>query len=102
MTNDGFTLDAKRNPIDGSEIPDIINRFHNLSFEKTRSRLDKSFLVPVEEIREKNYILAINSYKERAKENKAYRKISEIIFDIEKTRKQVTNAFDEIKKMLGE
>ena len=102
MTNDGFTLDAKRNPIDGSEIPDIINRFHNLSLEKTRSRLDKSFLVPVEEIREKNYILAINSYKERAKENKVYRKISEIIFDIEETRKQVTNAFDEIKKMLGE
>lgn len=31
MKNDGYSLDAKRQPIDGSDIPDIINRFANLA-----------------------------------------------------------------------
>lgn len=63
MTNDGFSLDVKRTPIEGSNIPDIINRFKNLGQEEDRKRTDQSFLVPVEEIREKDYDLSFNKYK---------------------------------------
>ncbi len=42
MKNDGHSLDVKRQPIDGSDIPDIINRFHHLDDEKKRTRKVKS------------------------------------------------------------
>ena len=64
MKADGFSLDDKRNPIDENDIPDIIERWQNLDAEDKRSRRDQSFMVPVEEIRENDYDLTINKYKE--------------------------------------
>lgn len=64
MHADGFSLDDKRNPIEQNDISDIIARFHNLNGEADRTRHDQSFFVPVEEIRENEYDLSINKYKE--------------------------------------
>jgi type I restriction-modification system DNA methylase subunit len=64
MNADGFSLDKKRTALTENDIPDIISRFHNLAAEETRTRTEQSFLVPVEEIREKGYDLSINKYKE--------------------------------------
>ena len=64
MKADGFTLDDRRNPIDENDIPDIISRWQNLDAEDARTRRDQSFMVPVEEIRENDYDLTINKYKE--------------------------------------
>lgn len=102
MTNDGLTLDVKRTPIEGSDIPDIISRFHNLNNETERTRKDKSFLVPVKEIRENDYDLTISKYKEVEKEVKVYRSTAEILADIEETQNEMIEAFAELKKMLGE
>ena len=82
MNNDGYTLDAKHEPIEGSNIPDIIERFNHLSSEINRSRTDKSFMVPVEEIRNNNYNLTLNKYKEKIIVKKEYRKTSDIIKDL--------------------
>ena len=102
MTNDGLTLDVKRTPIEGSDIPDIIDRFHNLNGENERTRKDKSFFVPVKEIRDNDYDLTINKYKEVEKEVKVYRSTAEILADIEETQNEMIEAFAELKKMLGE
>lgn len=64
MKADGYSLDDKRSPIDENDIPDIINRFNNLSEEENRARTEQSFLVPKEEIVENDYDLSINRYKE--------------------------------------
>lgn len=64
MKADGYSLDDKRNPTSDNDIHDIIARFHALDAETDRARTDKSFLVPVEEIREHGYDLAFNTYKE--------------------------------------
>ena len=102
MTNDGLTLDVKRTPIEGSDIPDIISRFHNLNNETERTRKHKSFFVPVKEIRENDYDLTISKYKEVEKEVKVYRSTAEILADIEETQNEMIEAFAELKKMLGE
>lgn len=68
MKADGFSLDDKRNPVADNDIPDIIARFHALDAEADRTRTDKSFLVPVDEIREHDYDLAFNTYKETIRE----------------------------------
>lgn len=50
MENDGYSLNDNRNPIDANDIPDIIERFHNLDNESDRARTEKSFMVPKAEI----------------------------------------------------
>jgi len=64
MESDGFTLDDKRNKIDGKgDIPDIIEKFKKRSKEKYEDRSAKCFFVPFEEIKEKDYDLSISKYK---------------------------------------
>ncbi|HGY9790038.1 TPA: N-6 DNA methylase [Streptococcus pneumoniae] len=64
MKADGLSLDDKRQPISDNDIPDIIERFHHLEKEAERQRTDQSFFVPVAEIKENDYDLSINKYKE--------------------------------------
>lgn len=82
MQNDGYSLDVKRTPVEGTDIPDIIHRYEHLSEETNRSRSDRSFLVPVEEIRAKNYILALNEYKDMPICEKEHRSVDDIFKDI--------------------
>ena len=55
VTAKGVCWAKTQNPTTENDIPDVISRFHNLAGEDGRSRKDQSFLVPVEEIREKDY-----------------------------------------------
>ncbi len=100
MTADGFSLDDKRNPIMDNDIPDIITRFHNLDAEAERSRKDKSFFVPVEEIREKGYDLSINKYKEIEREKVVYEAPDVIMNRIETLEQEIQQAIIELKKMI--
>lgn len=100
MTADGFSLDDKRNPIMDNDIPDIITRFHNLDAETERSRKDKSFFVPVEEIREKGYDLSINKYKEIEREKVVYEASDVLMNRIEKLESEIQQAIIELKKMI--
>lgn len=64
MKSDGFSLDDKRDDLGNcGDIDDIVERFHHLDAEMNRERTEQSFIVPVDEIREKNYDLSINKYK---------------------------------------
>lgn len=102
MTNDGYTLDAKRSPVEGSDIPDIIERFNHLEDEFSRSRKDKSFMVPVSEIKENDYDLTINKYREVEKEIKVYRPTFEILTDIENLEKEINECLVSLKSMIGD
>ena len=64
MHADGYSLDQRRQEVAENDIPDVITRWQNLADEENRSRKDQSFLVPVEEIRAKDYDLSFNKYKE--------------------------------------
>ncbi len=64
MKSDGYSLDDKRQEIEGSDIPDIIERFSNLDKEVDRKPTDQSFFVDVEKIKDNGYDLSINKYKE--------------------------------------
>lgn len=100
MKADGFSLDDKRNPIADNDIPDVIARFKNLAAEETRTRKDQSFLVPVEEIREKGYDLSINKYKEVEKVKVEYEK-PEVVFDrIKALESEIGSALSELEKMM--
>ena len=100
MKADGLSLDDKRNPIAENDIPDVIARFHNLAAEEQRTRKEQSFLVPVEEIREKDYDLSINKYKEVEREVVTYDAPEVILGRIEKLENEIQQAMVELKKMI--
>ena len=100
MTNDGYTLDVKRSPIQGSEIPDVIARFKNLPAEMSRSRKDKSFMVPKKEIVANDYDLTINKYREIEREVVVHRATTDIFADIEQSKADETAALADLMKLL--
>ena len=100
MKADGFSLDDKRSAISENDIPDIVARFHNLNAEESRSRKEQSFFVPVEEIRQNNYDLSINKYKEIERERVEYEPVADILTRLEKTEGDYLKGYSELYKML--
>ena len=98
MKADGFSLDDKRSPISENDIPDIISRFHNLNEEENRTRKDQSFFVPVEEIRNNDYDLSINKYKEIEKVKVEYEDPAVVFDRINTLHKEITDAFSEFRQ----
>ena len=98
MKADGFSLDQKRTEIAESDIPDVIARFRNLEAEESRSRKDQSFLVPIDEIRNNDYVLSINKFKEVEREKVVY-DAPEVIYDrIATLQEEIQNAMAEFKE----
>jgi type I restriction enzyme M protein len=118
MQADGFSLDDKRDKIDQNDIPDIIEKFKtrivpplkSLSREPgkipsregvggvSNSRKSKSFLVPFNEIKENNYDLSINKYKEIEYDEVKYEKPEDIINKINKLEKEILKGISELEK----
>lgn len=100
MTADGYSLDDKRNEIKDNDIPDLLNRYHNIKKEADRARTDKSFLVPFDEIKKNDWNLSINRYKEIVYEEIVYAAPSDIIKDIEILDQERNQALTALKEML--
>ena len=101
MTADGFSLDDKRSPIADNDIPDIIERFRNRDKEAERQRTDKSFFVPVSEIKSNDYDLSINKYKKTEYVPVEYPSTGEIMVNLSELEMEIGSAMDELERLLG-
>lgn len=101
MKADGRSLDDKRQEIPDNDIPDIIERFHNLDAEADRARTEQSFFVPVEDIVANDYDLSINKYKEVVYEPVEYEPTDVILGKIEAIEAEIQTELAELKKLLG-
>lgn len=102
MKNDGYSLDDKRTPVDGSDIPDIVARFRALEGEENRARTEQSFFVPKDEIAANGYDLSINKYKQLVYERIEYPHPLETIADINKLQKEIGEGLAKLEAMLHE
>ena len=102
MKADGFSLDDKRTSIADNDIPDVIARFKNQEAEAGRSRKEQSFFVPVEDIRQNDYDLSINKYKEVEREKVEYEPVKDILARLAETEKEYAKGFEELGSMLAE
>ena len=102
MQADGFSLDDKRTEVDEDDIPDILQRFHNLDGEKDRARTERSFFVDKKEIVKKGYDLSINRYKEVVYKRVEYEPPLEIIAGIMQLQKEITAGLADLEAMLHE
>ena len=101
MEADGYSLDDKRNEIKENDIPDLLSRYHNINAELDRARTEKSFLVPFDEIKNNDWDLSINRYKEIVYEEIEYAAPLDIIKDIEALDRERNEALAALKEMLG-
>lgn len=106
MQADGYSLDDKRTPVKDNDIPEILNRYTSLrveakqSQEHQRKRTEKSFLVTFDEIKDNDWDLSINRYKEIVYEEIEYDPPTTIISDIELLNKERSEALETLKKIL--
>ena len=100
MKADGFSLDDKRTEIKDNDIPDVVNRFHNLKDEETRTRKEQSFFVPVDEIRNNDYDLSINKYKEIVREKVVYEPVTDILSRLETKESEYLKVYSELYNIL--
>ena len=101
MQADGFSLDDKRTEIKENDIPDIIERFHNLDKETERERTEKSFFVPKSEIVDNDYDLSINKYKKTEYVPIEYPSTAEIMADLNELEMKITTGLAELEEMLN-
>lgn len=100
MEADGQSLDKKRVDVEENDIPDILQRWQNLEGEEERTRYDKSFFVPVEEIRKKNYSLSFNNYMEIPYTPPTYKATSEYFAEGDKLAKELLEGLQKFKEMI--
>jgi len=105
MQDDGFSLDDKRNQLYDStfagDLPDCLNRWKDKDPKKDTDRTAKVFFVRAEEIREKNYDLSLNRYKETVYEEVQYEPPKEILRKLKALEKEIMQGLEELEEMLG-
>jgi len=100
MTADGLSLDDRRDKIADNDIPDVIARWKTRGAEQDTDRTAKAFMVPVGEIRENGYDLAINRYKEIAYEAVEYEKPAVLLARLRELEREIAGDLDVIEGML--
>lgn len=100
MKADGFSLDDKRTEITANDIPDIIERFHNLDKEVDRERTEQSFFVDKAEIVGNDYDLSINKYKKTEYVPVEYPPTSQILAELNALENEIAQGLKELGELL--
>ena len=99
---DGFSLDDKRNPIEASNLPDVLARWVKRDGdERNRARTDQSFSVPKADIAAQTYDLSLNRYKEVVHDEIEHRSPLDIIAELEKLEAEIQQGLADLKSMLS-
>jgi len=103
MEADGYSLDDKRTPIDEvnfGDINDILERFDKQFKENNKDRSKKHFFVPFQEIKDNDWDLSINKYREEEEEEINHRESKVVIEEAKKEIKQLLEGFEELEGMI--
>jgi len=95
MKSDGFSLDDKRDFIDGKgDIPDIIEKY------KTKAIGENSVIAPFEDIKKNEYNLSFARYKEVEHKKVSYEHPNKIIERVLNTEDEIAKELKELRKMI--
>jgi len=100
MQSDGFSLDDKRDKLETSDIPEIIEHWKKRDKEDNSDRKHKNFFVPVKEIIDNNYDLSINRYKEINYKEVKYEKPSVILGKIEGIEEEIKKEIKMLRELV--
>jgi type I restriction enzyme M protein len=96
MKADGYSLDQKRDFIDGKgDIPDIIRKF-----KADRAKSEKSILVPFAEIEKNEYNLSISRYMQVEHEEVEYEDPEVLIENVSRLEEEIAKELQALKAMI--
>ena len=98
---DAATLTAEQH--ESNNLPDVLTRWQERTgAERDRTRTEQSFTVPAEEIREADYDLSMNRYKEIIFDAEDTRDPREIIAEIREIDAEIAAELSKLEAMLQE
>jgi len=92
LTNDGFELKQTRRPMEGSQIPDFLEKWEK------RIEGENSWIVPVSEIRDKGWDLSARNPNRKEENN--HRPALEIVQSIKAKEERILELLGELEEML--
>lgn len=101
VENDGYSLDDKRDPVPGSDLPDLVTQWRKRTLKKMQDRSTKCFFVPKDEIAANNHDLSINRYREVKYEEQHYDPPKVILAKLRELEQDILKDLDELEEMLG-
>ena len=101
LDNDGLSLDDKRQRIDGSELPGVVTKWNARDPKHPGHRKEKSFFVPVTEIRDRKYDLSFNRYHEADQNETEYEEPKVILQKLKELEGKIQRGIVEIEEILG-
>lgn len=102
LKNDGFSLNVQRNPISGSEIPELRNIILKYKKDDYIEENSKTFLVDKETIKNNNYDLSLNKYKKEERIVYEYEPANNILSRIITRNKLYNSELESIRKLIDE
>lgn len=98
MEADGYSLDDKRNFIDGKgDIPDILAKYKEKDEHEFTDRTKKYFFVDINEIKENDYNLSMSTYKEEITTEIEYEDPKIIKEKIIRLEKEILSTLDQLQ-----
>lgn len=97
---DGFSLDDRRDPVSDSDLPDALACWRKRSAKKDTDRTAKHFMVPAEEIEERDFDLSVNRYQEAKHEELKYDPPKKIIAKLLALEAEIAKDLSELETML--
>lgn len=101
LTNDGYSLDDKRERVQGSDLQDLIARWRARDPKKDTDRTAKAFYVLGEEIRANKLDLSINRYKQVKYETVDHEAPRVILGRLRELEGEILAGIERLEGMLG-
>ncbi|ADB19087.1 N-6 DNA methylase [Pirellula staleyi DSM 6068] len=101
LANDGMTLDDRRTRVDGSELPDVVEKWNARNPKEKGDRKSNCFFVPVEEIREKTYDLSFNRYGEVEHDETEHEDPKSLLQQLKALEDKIQQGISELQEILG-
>jgi len=101
LTNDGLSLDDKRQRIEGCELPDVVEKWKSRDPKKcVGDRKANQFFVPHNELRDAKYDLSFNRYAEIEHEDTEYEEPSVILEKLKSIENEIQAGIEELEGIL--
>ena len=97
---DGLSLDDKRESIEANDLPGCLKAWKSRDPKHDTDRQQKSFFVPVNEIREANYDLSLSKYKVRLHAEESYDDPAVILDRMKKLNEDIATDLGELEELL--
>lgn len=101
IDQDGLSLDDKRQRIPESDLPDVVAQWKARNPQSPGDRKAKSFFVPVQEIRDKQYDLQFNRYHEAEHDETEYEEPAVIFERLKALEDRIQEGIAELEGILG-